>query len=54
MEAGALFRLDSSNVFQKNLCSVIMPIGIDHRDFLKVGTVDEISYEFAQDEAKGF
>jgi len=45
MEAGALFRLDSSNVFQKNLCSVVMPIGIDHRDFLKKGTVDEIVYE---------
>ncbi len=45
VEAGALFRLDSSNVFQKNLCSVVMPIGIDHRDFLKVGTIDEIVYE---------
>ena len=45
IEAGALFRLDSSNVFQKNLCSVIMPIGIDHRDFLKKGTIDEIVYE---------
>ena len=45
MEAGALFRLDSSNVFQKNLCSVIMPIGMDHRDFLKEGTIDEITYE---------
>ena len=45
MEAGALFRLDSSNVFKKNLCSVIMPIGIDHRDFLKKGTIDEIVYE---------
>ena len=45
IEAGALFRLDSSNVFQKNICSVIMPIGIDHRDFLKVGTIDEIVYE---------
>ena len=45
MEAGALFRLDSSNVFQKNLCSVVMPIGIDHRDFLKDGTIDEIIYE---------
>ena len=45
MEAGALFRLDSSNVFRKNLCSVIMPIGIDHRDFLKEGTIDEITYE---------
>ena len=47
MEAGALFRLDSSNVFQKNLCSVVMPIGIDHRDFLKNGTIDEIAYENA-------
>jgi len=45
MEAGALFRLDSSNVFQKNICSVVMPIGIDHRDFLKKGTIDEIAYE---------
>jgi len=45
IEAGALFRLDSSNVFQKNICSVIMPIGIDHRDFLKEGTIDEITYE---------
>jgi dihydrofolate synthase/folylpolyglutamate synthase len=45
MEAGALFRLDSSNVFRKNICSVIMPIGIDHLDFLKEGTIDEITYE---------
>ena len=45
VEAGALFRLDSSNVFQKNLCSVVMPIDIDHRDFLVEGTVDEIVYE---------
>ena len=45
MEAGALFRLDSSNVFQKNICSVVMPIGIDHLDFLKKGTIDEIVFE---------
>ncbi len=45
VEAGALFRLDSSNVFQKNLCSIIMPIGIDHLDFLKKGTINEIVYE---------
>jgi len=45
LEAGALFRLDSSNVFQKNLCSIIMPIGLDHRDFLKEGTIGEIIYE---------
>jgi len=45
MESGALFRLDSVNVFQKNICSVVMPIGIDHLDFLKKGTIDEIVYE---------
>ena len=45
IEAGALFRLDSLNVFQKNICSVVMPIGIDHREFLKEGTIDEIVYE---------
>ena len=45
IEAGALFRLDSSNVFRKNICSAIMPIGIDHRDFVKEGTIDEITYE---------
>ena len=45
MEAGALFRLDSSNVFQKNLCSVVMAIGIDHQNFLKNGNIDEIVYE---------
>jgi len=45
MEAGALFRLDSSNVFQKNICSVVMPISIDHLEFLKKGTIDEIVYE---------
>ena len=32
-------------VFQKNICSVIMPIGMDHLDFLKKGTIDEIIYE---------
>jgi len=45
IEAGALFRLDASNVFKKNICSVIMPIDIDHLDFLKKGTIDEIVYE---------
>jgi dihydrofolate synthase/folylpolyglutamate synthase len=45
VEAGALFRLDSSNVFQKNICSCVMPIHIDHLEFLKKGTIDEIVYE---------
>ena len=45
IEAGLFFRLDASNVLEKNIASVIMPIGVDHRDFLKKGTIDEIVYE---------
>ena len=45
LEAGLFFRLDASNVLKKNIASVIMPIGIDHKDFLKKGTIDEIVYE---------
>ena len=45
LESGLFFRLDASNVLNKNIASVIMPIGIDHKDFLKRGTIDEIIYE---------
>ena len=45
LESGLFFRLDASNVLEKNIASVIMPIGIDHKDFLKKGTIDEIIYE---------
>ena len=45
LESGLFFRLDASNVLEKNICSVIMPIGVDHKDFLKEGTIDEIVYE---------
>jgi len=45
LEAGLFFRLDASNVLEKNIASVITPIGIDHKDFLKKGTIDEIVYE---------
>jgi len=45
LESGLFFRLDASNVLSKNIASVIMPIGIDHKDFLKNGTLDEIVYE---------
>ena len=45
LESGLFFRLDASNVLDKNIASVIMPIGIDHKDFLKKGTIDEIVYE---------
>jgi len=45
LESGLFFRLDASNVLKKNIASVIMPIGVDHKDFLKKGTIDEIVYE---------
>ena len=35
LEAGLFFRLDASNVIEKNIASIVMPIGIDHKDFLK-------------------
>ena len=37
LESGLFFRLDASNVLKKNIASVIMPIGIDHKDFLRKG-----------------
>ena len=45
LESGLFFRLDASNVLEKNIASVIMPIGIDHKDFLNKGTINEIVYE---------
>ena len=45
LESGLFFRLDASNVLEKNIASIIMPIGMDHKDFLKKGTIDEIIYE---------
>ena len=45
IESGLFFRLDASNVLEKNTASVVMPIGMDHKDFLKKGTIDEIVYE---------
>jgi len=45
LESGLFFRLDASNVLTENIASVIMPIGMDHKDFLKEGTIDEIVYE---------
>ena len=45
IESGLFFRLDASNVLEKNIASIITPIGMDHKDFLKKGTIDEIVYE---------
>ena len=45
LESGLFFRLDASNVLEENIASVIMPIDMDHKDFLKKGTIDEIVYE---------
>ena len=45
LEAGLFFRLDASNVLNKNIASIISPIGMDHKDFLKKGTIDEIIFE---------
>ncbi len=45
LESGLFFRLDASNVLEKNTASIIMPIGFDHKDFLIKGTIDEIVYE---------
>ena len=42
LESGLFFRLDASNVLENNIASVVMPIGMDHKDFLKEGTIDEI------------
>ena len=53
LESGLFFRLDASNVLEKNIASVIMPIGVDHKDFLKKGTIDEIVYEKCSHLLKG-
>ena len=45
LESGLFFRLDASNVLKRNIASVVMPIGMDHKDFLKKGTINEIVYE---------
>ena len=45
LEAGLFFRLDASNVLNKNIASIISTIGMDHKDFLKEETIDEIIFE---------
>jgi len=45
LESGLFFRLDASNVLKQNIASIVTTIGMDHKDFLKKGTIDEIVYE---------
>ena len=45
LESGLFFRLDASNVLKENIASIVTPIGMDHKDFLKKGTIEEIVYE---------
>ena len=47
LEAGLFHRFDATNIFEKNLASVITAIGLDHTDWLpeKERTIDKIIYE---------
>ena len=47
IEAGLFHRFDATNVFKRNLASIICAIGIDHTDWLPVKerTIDKIIYE---------
>jgi len=47
LEAGLFHRFDATNIFDKNLASVITAIGLDHTDWLTENerTVDKIIYE---------
>ena len=45
LESGLFFRLDASNVLKQNIASIVTPIGMDHKDFLKKWTIEEIVYE---------
>jgi len=47
LEAGLFHRFDATNIFDKNLASVITAIGLDHTDWLPKNerTVDKIIYE---------
>ena len=47
LEAGLFHRFDATNIFDKNLASVITAIGLDHTDWLPENerTIDKIIYE---------
>ncbi len=45
VEAGLFHRFDSTNVFKKNIASIIGSIGIDHLQWIKNKTIEGIIYE---------
>ncbi len=47
VESGLFHRYDATNIIEKNLASVITPIGLDHIDWLpkNARTIDQIIYE---------
>ncbi len=45
IESGLFFSGDSTNVFKKNLCSILGSIGLDHLNFLKNKTIDGVIHE---------
>ena len=47
IEAGLFHRFDATNIFEKNLASVVTAIGLDHTDWLPSNdrTIDKIIYE---------
>ncbi len=45
IESGLMHHYDSTNVFKKNLASIIGPIGLDHLQWIKNKTIDGVIYE---------
>ena len=45
IESGLMHYYDSSNVFKKNLASIIGTIGLDHLQWIKNKTIDGVIYE---------
>ena len=45
IESGLMHHYDSTNVFNKNLASIIGPIGLDHLQWIKNKTIDGVFYE---------
>jgi len=45
IEAGLFHQFDATNVFKKNLCSIISSINIDHLEWIKNKTIEGIIHE---------